>query len=444
MRFMKNIKIFFKKIGFYLTLPEMKTFWFLFPLMLCLMAINFAYVPPHFLTIVLGATLFALILVFLNSIKTSKLSWQTYVKKEQMGKIISNLSDGLIYYDPDFRVEIFNPAAERIFNIKLEEIEKKYLSPALAKEEKFRLLVQTVFPSLAPVFKQISPIDSWPQVEEVSFEEKDFLVITTKVQGVNGETLGFFKIIQDKTREKQLLQSKRRFITVAAHQLRSPLTGIKWSLESLAQSPNLSPQERTTIKESEDALAHLLKTVEDLLTVSKIEEGKFGYHFEEVELNKFIEDMLKSAAIAAKEARVNLYFDRAKEEIKVKIDPQKLSIALFNLLDNAIRYNVENGRVTVKVFTEPDKPFVKIAVEDTGIGIPPQEINKLFTRFFRASNVLTVDTKGSGLGLFITKNIIKNHGGEIWAESELNRGTTFYFTLPTDPNLIPIKETVYV
>jgi two-component system sensor histidine kinase VicK len=122
------------------------------------------------------------------------------------------------------------------------------------------------------------------------------------------------------------------------------------------------------------------------------------------------------------------------------IDAARLSLAVTNLLENAIRYNVENGEVTVRVDKTKDKPFVTVGVKDTGIGIPPEALGKLFNKFFRADNALKQQTEGSGLGLYIAKGIILAHGGQIWAESELNRGTTISFSLPTDPNLVPKTE----
>jgi two-component system sensor histidine kinase VicK len=123
------------------------------------------------------------------------------------------------------------------------------------------------------------------------------------------------------------------------------------------------------------------------------------------------------------------------------IDPKRLSLAVTNLLENAIRYNVENGEVTVKADKMQDKPYVVVSVKDTGIGIPPEAVANLFKKFFRAENAVKTQTEGSGLGLYIAKGIIAAHGGQIWAESELNRGTTISFALPTDPNLVPKTET---
>ncbi|MFA4990905.1 MAG: ATP-binding protein, partial [Candidatus Paceibacterota bacterium] len=121
-----------------------------------------------------------------------------------------------------------------------------------------------------------------------------------------------------------------------------------------------------------------------------------------------------------------------------KFDPMRIKIVIQNLLENALRYNVENGQIIVKVEKKP--PYVEVSVSDTGIGIPKDELPKLFTKFFRASNVLKYETEGTGLGLYITKNIIEAHGGKIWAESIENRGSTFYFTLPIDEKLIPKRH----
>jgi signal transduction histidine kinase len=113
---------------------------------------------------------------------------------------------------------------------------------------------------------------------------------------------------------------------------------------------------------------------------------------------------------------------------------------MSNLIDNAIKYNVKNGSVTVRIGRLPDQPFLQVSIEDTGVGIPQEAMDKLFTKFFRADNVIKFQTEGTGLGLYITKNIIKRHGGSISAESTIGRGSKFTLTLPTDPKLIPPTE----
>ena len=140
---------------------------------------------------------------------------------------------------------------------------------------------------------------------------------------------------------------------------------------------------------------------------------------------------------------MHVYFDHTDiATLPLTFDAQRLGVAIANILDNAIKYNTPNGSVTVRLSRVPQESYILISIQDTGVGIPKEALNKLFTKFFRADNVLKFSTEGSGLGLYLTKNIILHHGGKIAVESVLNRGTTFYIKLPTDPKFIPQKELV--
>jgi len=171
--------------------------------------------------------------------------------------------------------------------------------------------------------------------------------------------------------------------------------------------------------------------VNDLLDVAKIEEGRFGYQFAEIDIVHFIEDLLGEASSLASEYGVNVYFEKQDiNSLTLTADKEKLSLALNNIIDNSIKYNIKNGKVTITLTRLTDAPFIEVSVADTGIGISAEDVDKLFTKFFRGNNVVKIQTEGSGLGLYIAKNIIMRHGGDVRAESEINRGTTFYFTLP--------------
>lgn len=357
--------------------------------------------------------------------------------------LINDLGDGIIVYDGSFKIEIFNSAAEKIFGINQEQVVGQIFGPERAQELPFRFLAQTIFPSLAPLVVELSPPGVFPQIVDISFTDprRELRVSTDKITDPKGEAIGFLKLIRDKTRETELLRSKSEFITIAAHQLRTPLTTVHWAFEGLRGKEKLEAEDRELIASGLVSSVKLLKIVNDLLDVSKIEEGKFGYNFQETDFIKFLSDILTNAEVMAKEYEVKLYFDKGKETVvKLMVDASRLGLAISNLLDNAIKYNVKNGRVDVKVERLLDKPYVQVSVKDTGIGVPPTEINKLFSKFFRAENAVKTDTEGSGLGLYITKNVIQSHGGTIWAESIIGRGTTFYFTLPLDQRLIPPKE----
>lgn len=358
--------------------------------------------------------------------------------------IINDLNDGIIAYDNNFTIQTFNPAAERIFGVHREQVVGQSFGPERAQELPFRLLAQTIFPSLAPLVVELSEPGASPQVFDLSFTDpkRELRVSTNRVLGRAGQTLGFIKLVRDKTREVELLRSKSEFITIAAHQLRTPLTTIHWVFEGLKGKEKLEAEDKELVASGLSNSVRLLKIVNDLLDVSKIEEGKFGYDFKQVDIIDFLSGILTNAEAMAKKYGVRLYFDRGGEQaLNLTIDATRLGLAVSNILDNAIKYNVKNGRVDVKLERLVGKPYLQVSIKDTGIGIPLEEIPKLFTKFFRAENAVKAETEGAGLGLYITKNIINRHGGVIWAESIINRGTTFYFTLPLDPRLIPPTET---
>lgn len=420
---------------------EFRFFWIFLVVSAVLIVADFIYLSPVWI-IFHSTVLFVLgAVIFWNGYRLAKTSLNKKSSSTRMESIITNLSDGVIAYDNDFKILVFNTAAENIFNIKKERVMGQKFGPEKAGEAKYRALTQTMFPSLAPTVVRHSEAGVYPQVVDISMSGQELRVSTDRLIDEGGGVLGFVKLVQDRTREVELLRSKSEFITIAAHQLRTPLTAVNWIFEGFAKSDALSKEDRELSSNGLTATRKLLKIVNDLLDVSKIEEGRFGYNFEQTNIIKFISDVLTNAQAVAKEYGVKLYLDKGgTEELLVTIDPNRLGLALSNIIDNAIRYNVQNGSVTVSIKRMADRPYVETSITDTGIGIPPQDIDKLFTKFFRSENVVRRETEGSGLGLYITKNIINRHGGTIWAESVIDRGTTFHIAIPTDSKLIPPKE----
>lgn len=428
----------------YLTFPEMRSLWIFIVIAVITIVINFIYVPVlwaaanSLILVIMG------ILVFLSDLALAKSNLESKSSASRVESIIFNLTDGIIAYDNDFKITVFNPAAGAIFDLQAKAVIGQAIGPEKAQDPNLRFLTQVIFPSLAPVVQRRSESGVYPQVMELSFTDPivELKVTTDRVTDVNGAVIGFVKIVNDRTREMEIYQSKSEFITVAAHQLRTPLTGVGWTFEALNSSKDTVPADKELISNGLILSKKLLNIVNDLLDVSKIEEGRFGYNFTNMNLVDFISNILDNANIIAKQYGVNLYFDRGTEpSTLVYIDASKLGIAMSNIIDNAIKYNVKNGSVTVKIERLPNQPYMQVSIEDTGVGIPEEAMNKLFTKFFRADNVVKFQTEGTGLGLYIAKNIIKRHGGTINAESTLGRGSKFTLTLPTDPKLIPPTET---
>jgi len=439
------VERFFKKIILYAKLPEMRLFWFFLPFLIVLLAINILYLPQSWALVSSGVFLILGVIILINNLRLARLNLEIKIERNELMSIISNLRDGVIAYDPNFKILIFNQAAEQIFNLQNKDIVGQYFNPERAQEKRFKLISQIIFPSLAPTVVRRSEPGAYPQVVDISFDEPEIelRVATDRIIDPKGQLLGFVKLVHDRTREIELLRSKTEFIAVASHQLRTPLTGIHWVFESLAKQ-NLEASQKELVDKGLEASVKLSKIVNDLLDVSKIEEGRFGFQFENVNIIAFLEELIKDVGPSAQQFNIKFYFKKPTEQsIVLSVDAQKLSMAVSNLIDNAIKYNVPNGEITLGVERVKDQPYVQISIKDTGIGIPADQINKLFTKFFRAENVSSAHPDGTGLGLYIAKNIIKRHGGEIWAESEINRGSTFYFTLPTDPKLIPPREILY-
>ncbi len=361
----------------------------------------------------------------------------------QFALILQQLEDVVFLYDKNFKILFWNGAAQRLFGVAESEIVGHVLTPQDAENPRHKLLAQVLFPSLAPGMVSRSPAGVFPQITDLSFNDPFLeLRVTSLLLGEKENPSGFAKVVRDRTREMSLIKSKSEFVTIASHQLRTPTTGIHWALESLhADSSKFDPNVRLLIDGAYQGSETLLKIIDDLLGIAKIEEGRFGYTFTTVDLVQFLNKLLGEILPVATRAGVSLYFDAPKETVSlVTADPQKLAMVVSNLVENAIRYNVKNGNVTVGLKPTAEGPYMEITVKDTGIGIPPDEIKNLFTKFFRADNAIKLQTEGSGLGLYIVRSIIQAHGGRIWVDSELERGTTFHFTLATDPKFVPRHE----
>ncbi len=423
--------------------PEFRLAWVTLVVIVLAFVIGTVMFGPLFALIEGIAWIIIFILSLLAIYRTAETGRTTTVERNELKGILGSLDDGLIVYDKDFKVTFFNSAAERLFKLKMSDVTAKPLSPRDVDEDARRILAQVIFPSLAPQVLVRSKEGEYPQVVDLVFKdpELDLRVTTMPIMDENADPIAFMKIIKDRTPQVTALRSRGEFITVASHQLRGPVTDINWALQSLAHVEGLEETDKMILDNALKASDNLLRRIEDLLSIARMEDGQFGYQFEETEIVEYVGKILSDVLPAARKAGIKIYFDRPAEAMPmVTIDPKRLSLAIVNILENAIRYNVENGEIIVRVDRMADKPFIVVSVRDTGIGIPKESIQKLFSKFYRADNALKTQTEGSGLGLYIARSIVVAHGGQIWADSELGRGTTISFALPTDPTLVPRRE----
>ncbi|MDE2001213.1 MAG: PAS domain-containing protein [Patescibacteria group bacterium] len=433
---------FLRNFGAYLKVPEMKVFWLFLALVLIVLGIDVFYLNA-FLTVLSAAILISVgAVMFTVIVRASGTQVQLATEKRRMDNVIASMNDGVIVYDENFTVRLFSAAAERIFDIPANAVVGQTITPESVRNPRLSVLARVIYQSLAPQVVQRSEEGIYPQIADLSFDEPrlELRVNTDRMMDDRGRVTAFLKIIRDRTREVELIKAKSDFITVAAHQLRTPLSAIEWTFQSLDHE-KLEDSAKELVQTGLAAANNLMKIVEDLLNVAKIEEGKFGYNFKQTDLVTFLQGLVDQALPIAKEYNVKMYMSEPPEaSLPVTIDAERMGLAIANLLENALKYNVPNGQVTVGVSRRTDGPYVQIDIADTGIGMSKETLGKLFTKFFRGENVVAKETEGSGLGLYIVRNIIRRHGGQVWADSELNRGTTFHITIPTDPSLIPQRE----
>jgi len=239
-----------------------------------------------------------------------------------------------------------------------------------------------------------------------------------------------FVITRSFERLAEASRMKSEFINIVSHQLRSPLTNIKWTFEVMASEEFKVPaekQEEYFINVREN-IARMVELIDDLLIVSKIEQGSFTMSKIEVSLKDLTRDLVERYRVFAEASRIKLSFYSQENLPNIFTDSSLLKIVTENLIDNAIRYTRGGGMVEIKLIREKDK--VLFAIKDSGVGIHQKEQRYIFQKFFRARDISKERTKGSGLGLYVCKSIIDKLGGQIWFKSKLGKGTTFYFKLP--------------
>jgi signal transduction histidine kinase len=231
------------------------------------------------------------------------------------------------------------------------------------------------------------------------------------------------------TRDTEMSRVKSDFISTAAHQLRTPLTGIRWALEALSKEP-LTESQQALVLSAQSKGKDLVATVGTLLDISSIESGKHPYVFTSVHLPELAAAVVQDLAPLAAERGVVLTLDPADPGLpRANADRQQITWVLTNLIENAIRYTPATGAVRVSFASRARN--ILVIVRDTGIGIPDGDRDNIFERFYRAGNAISKENAGNGLGLYIARTIASDHGGDLtFSPNNPDPGTTFTLTLP--------------
>lgn len=334
--------------------------------------------------------------------------------------IIFSIADGIVLTDHEGKILLANEPARRLLGSELEEEASLFEAvgqPSLAK-------------TLAEVVGQPEKVMEVSLLRAGQNESEKFLSVSSRrVTSRRGGELGMVTVLHDITLEKQIDQMKDDFIHSITHDMRNPMTSIRGFLKFLmeeAAGPTTSEQRRF-LEIIDRSSTRLLGMINEILDVAKLEAGRMELKIEQFSLRELMERVVESLLGQALKLEITLSFECAPEDLRISADMGLMERALINLAGNALRFTPRTGRVTLAAkFAEPER--VAISVSDTGEGIPPEYLDKIFDKFQQVGG--KARASGTGLGLTIVRCIVEAHRGKIWAESTLGEGSTFHILLP--------------
>lgn len=345
-----------------------------------------------------------------------------YSKSSLAKSLIESLPEGIAFFDRNRKVSIANSMMMKLTGLPqegfyIEELTKLFPRDTIDIESKLDETLATGQPRHKP------------EVKLVNFFYEIFI---NPVLDEQKNVIGGVIIFRDLTGEKELEKMRMDFLALASHQLRTPLSTVSWYTEMLlaGDAGRLNEEQKKYFHEVYLANQRMAALVNALLNVSRLESGTFVVEPELTDVIKLIENVTDEQKPQIDEKKLILSALFKKNTPLIQVDPKLLYMVVQNLLSNAIKYTPEGG--SIKLSMSSVKGQLSIVIADTGYGIPKHQQDKIFSKFFRADNVREKDTDGTGLGLYIVKSIIDHSGGKIWFESEENKGTTFFVTLPLE------------
>lgn len=344
-------------------------------------------------------------------------------EKNKTMAMIENLTDGILLLNHNNEVEIISPLVIDFFRKVKKEIIGKNITDLFDNEELKQLQELLIEPKRRGVNKVVK--------KEIAIGKRMDIEVTTVFLEEGAEEGGVLIILHDITRDKLIERIKTEFVSIAAHQLRTPLSAIKWTLRMVldGDTGEINAEQRDLLEKTYISNERMISLINDLLNVSRIEEGRFLYKQELASMEEIVSTVIESSQELLKMKKMTLTFNKPKEVLpQVSVDREKMELVVQNLLENAVKYTPEGGKLDISL--EKNSTDIVFKIKDTGVGIPESQQSRIFTKFFRGDNVIRMETEGSGLGLYTTKNIVEAHRGKIWFDSKEGEGTTFFFTIP--------------
>ena len=352
-------------------------------------------------------------------------------ESKRLHSILSYMTDGVLATNRRGQITMINDMAKKQLGVQKEDVLNKSILELLKIEDEYELRdLITQIPELM--------IDS----QDVNGEYLSLRVRFALVRRESGFISGLVAVLHDTTEQEKEERERRLFVSNVSHELRTPLTSVKSYLEALDEGALYDPVAPDFIKVSLDETNRMMRMVTDLLHLSRIDNATTQLDVELINFTAFITFILNrfdKMRGQDQEKKYELVRDYPINSVWIEIDTDKMTQVIDNILNNAIKYSPDGGKITVSMKTTDDQMI--LSIKDQGLGIPKQDLPKIFDRFYRVDRARSRAQGGSGLGLAIAKEIIKQHNGFIWAKSEYGKGSTFTIVLPYDKDAV--KEEIW-
>ena len=352
-------------------------------------------------------------------------------ESKRLHSILSYMTDGVLATNRRGQITMINDMAKKQLGVQKEDVLNKSILELLKIEDDYELRdLITQIPELM--------IDS----QDVNGEYLSLRVRFALVRRESGFISGLVAVLHDTTEQEKEERERRLFVSNVSHELRTPLTSVKSYLEALDEGALYDPVAPDFIKVSLDETNRMMRMVTDLLHLSRIDNTTSQLDVELINFTAFITFILNrfdKMRSQDEEKKYELVRDYPINSVWIEIDTDKMTQVIDNILNNAIKYSPDGGKITVTMKTTDDQMILSIS--DQGLGIPKQDLPRIFDRFYRVDRARSRAQGGTGLGLSIAKEIIKQHNGFIWAKSEYGKGSTFTIVLPYDKDAV--KEEVW-
>ena len=352
-------------------------------------------------------------------------------ESKRLHSILSYMTDGVLATNRRGKITMINDMAKKQLGVQKEDVLNKSILELLKIEDEYELRdLITQIPELM--------IDS----QDANGEYLSLRVRFALVRRESGFISGLVAVLHDTTEQEKEERERRLFVSNVSHELRTPLTSVKSYLEALDEGALSEPVAPDFIKVSLDETNRMMRMVTDLLHLSRIDNASSHLDVELINFTAFITFILNrfdKMRGPDEEKKYELVRDYPITSVWIEIDTDKMTQVIDNILNNAIKYSPDGGKITVTMKTTDDQMILSIS--DQGLGIPKQDLPRIFDRFYRVDRARSRAQGGTGLGLAIAKEIIKQHKGFIWAKSEYGKGSTFTIVLPYDKDAV--KEEVW-